>query len=109
MSTISDLITLGIGPGGDVITLLTGGLGMEEATPGTPIIELTARPYAFTLTAQAYAGMYSPALIVLEDGTGYLLTEDAVTGEFYRLMRELGDEGTPLTARPYSFTLTARQ
>lgn len=47
----SDLITLGIGPGGDIETLLTGGLELAAPVVLTPIITLYANKRTLRLTA----------------------------------------------------------
>lgn len=64
---------------------------------------LTAQRRSFALTATELAGVYLPALAVLEDNSGYWLFEDGS-----RVMFEPGDEGAPLTVRERSFTLTGK-
>ena len=80
-----------------------GKCALGELILTTSLVTLTVRARSFTLNCKERVGLYMPALVVLEDNSGYLLFEDSD-----RMMFESGDEGAPLIVRERSFILTAK-
>lgn len=74
--SIADMITLGIGPESDITTLTLTGLDVSIVFTGLTAFAVDSQRRIEALDVQTREAMYIPGLVLLPDGSGYLLSGD---------------------------------